>query len=113
MADQELFVQLADSTRANLAAIPGSPKPADLAIEILSQSHKVMFLLLPLGISSGSSSSSKVDRPEPYATPPKGTKGGKDRKGDGKGKGKGTVQLPSGCSAFSSNKKPLYFAFNL
>jgi hypothetical protein len=114
-ADKQLFLQVAEETQTGLLPVVGQPKPMDVAITNAMNDPQVIYCLLPLPESMGSSVSSRQsgsERSEPYARSP--TKHDKKGKGDSKGNRspvKGRFSVPDGCVG-SANGKPLCFNFN-
>ena len=123
-SDKRLFVRMAEETRASIVAMPGQPKPLDLALAKWEDHCDVLYLMTPLPRPAGKHEKPWVERPNPYSrpTPDKG-KG----KGHGKGKGKGTDKgkgkggskggkkgkgPPSGCVAQLSDGKYVCYSYN-
>lgn len=115
-ADKQLFLQVAEDTRASLAPTPGAPKPMDTAFLAAINDPQVIYCLLPLPESHHNQpKSTSNDRSEPYKPSPIKKGGGK---GDNKGKPRTVFSdtskkfnLPEGCVSMH-NGKPLCFNFN-
>ena len=125
-ADRRLFVKMAEECRSSIVAVPGNPRPLDLAMAKFMNHHEVTYLLVPMGHSSRQTATA---RPGPYNNgdherPAKGTgknkgskgnaKGGRGPKGKGKGKNKSKTgaQPPPGCSAKADDGRFLCYAYN-
>jgi hypothetical protein len=111
-ADKQLFLCVAEETRASLVPVAGAPKPMDVALLAAMNDPQVIYCLLPLPETiTNHARSTPIDRSEPYKPPNK--KGG--GKGDSKGKSKTDnprkFNLPDGCVSMA-NGKPLCFNYN-
>jgi hypothetical protein len=131
-ADKRLWALMAEETRANIIPAPGGNKPLDAALTQFADNVEVTFLLLPLQLVRGGStsntggqdhsasqSSAAAHRAVPYDRPKGGNKGkgkGKDNAGKGnskntKGQSKSKVS-PYGCAYKLSNGKPCCVFYN-
>jgi hypothetical protein len=114
-ADREIFTLVSDATAAAIAPSPGNVKPADAVFERFSTAPEVMFYVLPLPRSTGSSADSEHRSNDSGLTltrpgfVKRQHKGGKGNKGEGKGK-KG-LSVPEGCVP-KWNGKPICFSYN-
>ena len=124
-ADRRLFVRMAETCRASIVAIPGAPRPLDLAMIQFMNHHDVTYLLVPMALPARQSPANRQgpygkgdkERPAKGAGKGKGDKNGKgDRGPKGKGKGKNKsktgAQPPPGCAAKADDGRFLCYSYN-
>ena len=110
-ADQKLFLQLSDLTRAGIQATAAG-RPMDAQVPIASALHEVMCLLqpLPFGGQAGRSASfwdkGDQDRPERFMPYGKG-------KPKGKGKFSPVPTALRGCRSHTNKGNPICFGYGL
>lgn len=115
-ADRALFLKMSELTRTGIVLNAAGARPLDSAIMIAMIHPSVTFLLMPLPLSSPSSSASDqipVQKPTKQGKKAKGA----GEKGKNKGKGKGPKEpFPAALKGMwtrDSNGKPICFDFNL
>jgi hypothetical protein len=113
-ADKELFLRSSEVLRSDLVGPAGAAKPADAVVSKMMDDPRVQYLLLPLPLSSSSSTAPVVTKERPAPYPQGDAKGGKGSKGAGKTgkKGKLNVNIPDGCSTRDGKNRPICFNFN-
>ena len=125
-ADRKLFLKMSEACRANINALPGSPRPLDIAMRRFMDHSDVLYLIMPLAKPAHSSQSSSTLVPVEYRDGPytkgKGvkTKGKGKGKGAGKGKGKNKGKKgkasnpgpPPGCLSKTPDGRFICYGFN-
>ena len=113
MADQKLFMELADATRDGIQSTPEG-RPVELLMDRIMYSSQVMCVLNPLPLMShGKSESSGASATKPKEGPY--VRSGPKGRSKGKSGGK-FVRMPQqliGCKAFTNSGEPICYNFNL
>ena len=112
-ADRELYILMADRTRASIVPRLANVRPLDAAMIALMHSPEVAYLTLPLPLSSGRKGKGKEAQTNdsPYKSKGKGKEKGKS-KGKDKGKSSGKNGPPSGCVPRLPDGRNVCFGYN-
>ena len=124
-ADRKLFLKMSEQCRANINALPGQPRPLDVAMQRFMDHSDVLYLIMPLPLSSSYShakdhTATRSD-PGPYTAAAPQAKGNKSKgrgkgsvkgKGKPKGKGKGKSSAPPGCLSRTEDGRNICYGFN-
>lgn len=107
MADQELWLQIAQCTRGKV--LSSTPKPVDEAMYSLKDSPEVRYHLLPLPMGPAKREGDHAnDQPRKKHKPANQQKGG----GKSKGKGKQPISLPKNCVSTTPSGERICFQYN-